>query len=98
MLNRTYPESDWQFFKQILNIWFSFADYRELPYRFSRAMLPLNLAALIRQGKESKADVEDLKGFSKQLQHDVRVLLGDKSVLEQFHGLKRGARGTEDAE
>ena len=87
MLNRTYPESDWQFFKQLLNVCFSFADYRELPYRFSRSMLAQNLAVLINQGK---ADVADLSGFSKQLQHDVRILLCDYSVLKEFHGLNRG--------
>ena len=40
----------------------------------------------------------DLSDFSRQLQHDVRVLLNDKSVdknvdkriLEVFHGLKPG--------
>ena len=84
MMNRTYPESDWQTFKQALNVWFDFANYRELPFRFSRSMLAPNLAGLIR---DKKAAVEDLKVFSRQLQCDVRTLLGDESVFEEFYGL-----------
>ena len=91
-LNITYPESDWQFFKQFLNVCLNFANYREIPYRFSRSMLAQNLVALINQGK---ATVLDLSGFSRQLQHDVRVLLGhDKDdILKEFHGLKIGTTG-----
>ena len=97
MINRTYPESDWQTFKQVLNVWvwFDFSqDYREqLPFRFSRSMLAQNLAAMIGEG--TIKSLEDLKAFSKQLQHDVRVLLGDETALEEFHGIKNG--GDEEA-
>ena len=91
--NRTYPESDWNTFKQALNIWFDFADYRELPFRFSRSMLAQNLAAMIEEG--TIKSIEDLKAFSKQLQHDVRCLIGDKAVLEEFHGIKNGGEDEE---
>ena len=97
MINRTYPESDWQTFKQALNVWFDFNDYREqLPFRFSRSMLAPNLAGLIREGKKEKAAVEDLKsaGFSRQLQCDVKraFLLGNdkECVLQKFYGVKNG--------
>lgn len=86
-----YPESDWQLFKQCLNVWFDFADddyYRErLPFRFSRSKLALNMAALINQ---NKARMEDLKIFSKQLQWDVRALLCDVKGIEEMSGLKYG--------
>lgn len=82
-----YPETDWQTFKQLLNIWFDFADYHELPFRFSRSKLALNIAGLI---KEKKARIEDLVVFSKKLQWDVRCLLGDESILEEWYGIRRG--------
>ena len=84
-VNLYYPESDWQMFKQLLNIWFDFNDYRELPYRFSRSKLAFNIAGLIRQGK---ASVQDLKVFSKKLQLAVGALLGDFSIMEEVTGLK----------
>ena len=91
ILNRTYQESDWQTFKQVLQVlnvwvWFDFSqDYREqLPFRFSRSMLCPNLAAMIR---DKTVKLEDLKAFSRQLQCDVRTLLGDESVFEEFYGL-----------
>ena len=80
-----YPESDWQLLKQLLNIWFDFADYRELPFRFSRSKLAFNIAGLINQGK---ADIQDLKVFSKKLQLAVGALLGDFSIMEEVTGLK----------
>lgn len=82
-----YPETDWQTFKQLLNIWFDFADYRELPFRFSRSKLAFNIAGLINEGK---AQIEDLKAFSKDLQWDVRCLLGDEKILEEWYGIKIG--------
>ena len=49
-------------------------------------MLCTNLAIMIR---ECKAAIEDLKAFSRQLQCDVRTLLGDdkEGVLGEFYGL-----------
>ena len=83
-----YPETDWQTFKQLLNIWFDFAEYREdLPFQCSRSKLALNIAGLI---KEKKARIEDLVIFSKKLQWDVRCLLGDESILEEWYGIRRG--------
>lgn len=93
MISRTYPESDWQLFKQALNVWFDFADYRELPFRFSRSMVAQNLAAMIGEG--TIKSLEDLKIFSKQLQYDVRCLIGDEAVLEEFHGIKNGGEDEE---
>ena len=91
MIEKKYPETDWQTFKQLLNIWFDFAEYREyrddLPFRFSRSKLALNIAGLINEGK---VQIEDLKAFSKDLQWDVRCLLGDESILEEWYGIKRG--------
>ena len=87
MIEKKYPESDWQTFKDLLNIWFDFADYREIPFRYSRSKLALNIAGLINEGK---AQIEDLKAFSKDLQWDVRCLLGDESILEEWYGIKRG--------
>ena len=90
MINRSYPESDWQTFKQALNVWFDFSsNYLEpLPFRFSRSMLAPNLAGLIRDKKATVEDfVEDFKAFSRQLQCDVRTLLGGESVFEEFYGL-----------
>lgn len=83
-----YPETDWQTFKQLLNIWFDFAEYRDaLPFQCSRSKLALNIAGLI---KEGKATIEDLVVFSKKLQWDVRCLLGDESIFEEWYGIKRG--------
>ena len=83
-----YPETDWQTFKQLLNIWFDFAEYRDdLPFQCSRSKLALNIAGLI---KEKKARIEDLVVFSKKLQWDVWCLLGDESILEEWYGIKRG--------
>ncbi len=94
-----YPESDWQLFKQCLNVWFDFADddyYRErLPFRFSRSKLALNMAALIR---DHKARIEDLKSFSRDLQWDVRALLCDVKGIEEMSGLKYGGSYSEDGE
>ena len=83
-----YPETDWQTFKQLLNIWFDFAEYRDdLPFQCSRSKLALNIAGLIR---EKKARIEDLAVFSKDLQWDVRCLLGNESILEEWYGIRRG--------
>ena len=85
---RQYPETDWQTFKQLLNIWFDFAEYREyrddLPFQCSRSKLALNIAGLVR---EKKAKIEDLKAFSKDLQWDARCLLGDESILYLKNGM-----------
>ena len=88
MIEKKYPESDWQTFKDLLNIWFDFAEYRDdLPFQCSRSKLALNIAGLI---KEGKATIEDLVVFSKDLQWDVRCLLGDESILEEWYGISRG--------
>ena len=87
-VERPYPETDWQTFKDLLNIWFDFAEYRDdLPFQCSRSKLALNIAGLI---KEGKATIEDLVVFSKDLQWDVRCLLGDESILEEWYGIRRG--------
>ena len=55
-----YPENDWQTFKQLLNIWFDFAEYREyrddLPFQCSRSKLALNIAGLIKEKGEEGED------------------------------------------
>ena len=93
-VERQYPETDWQTFKDLLNIWFDFAEYREyrddLPFRFSRSKLALNIAGLVREKKAKMAKIEDLVVFSKKLQWDVRCLLGDESILEEWYGIRRG--------
>ena len=91
-VNVYYPESDWQLFKQFLNVWYDFANYIELPFRFSRSKLAFNIAALINQGK---ADVKDLKAFSKKLQLHVTALIGDIPAWEEVSGIKFGGEEEE---
>ena len=88
---RSYPETDWQTFKQLLNIWFDFAEYRDdLPFRFSRSKLALNIAGLVKEKKAKMAKIGDLVIFSKKLQWDVRCLFGDEKILEEWYGIRRG--------